>query len=303
MYVITGATSRTGSEIAKQLLAEGKRVRVIGRNLETLAPFVLNGAEAYVCEPYDQAMLADAFNGATAAWLMLQPNYILDSPDFRGYQDRVTESIGAALTVSNTMRYAVTLSSWGADKEKGTGPVVGLHMLEKTVERVPGLNVLHLRAGYYMENTLSLVESILHSGDAVGPFAPDVPMPFVATADVARVAAKRLLSLDFEGRQTLEIQGPRDMTMQEIVEAICTALHLPSLRYRQCSEEEFVSGLRAAGMSGNVAELMRQVVSAINSGHLRTLEHRSGRTTTATDYLDFVREALASRHQPRHAVV
>jgi uncharacterized protein YbjT (DUF2867 family) len=32
MYVITGATGHTGSVIAKKLLAQGKKVRVVGRN-------------------------------------------------------------------------------------------------------------------------------------------------------------------------------------------------------------------------------------------------------------------------------
>ncbi|NWD78720.1 epimerase, partial [Pseudomonas gingeri] len=48
MYVITGATSRTGSQIARRLLAAGQPVRVIGRSAERLQGFVDLGAEASV---------------------------------------------------------------------------------------------------------------------------------------------------------------------------------------------------------------------------------------------------------------
>ena len=38
MYVITGATGNTGKVVAERLLAEGRKVRVVGRNAEKLQP-------------------------------------------------------------------------------------------------------------------------------------------------------------------------------------------------------------------------------------------------------------------------
>jgi len=43
MYVVTGATGNTGSVVAKQLLAKGKKVRAIGRNAERLQSLVAQG--------------------------------------------------------------------------------------------------------------------------------------------------------------------------------------------------------------------------------------------------------------------
>ena len=37
MYVIVGATGNTGSVLAEKLLAQGEKVRAIGRNKEKLA--------------------------------------------------------------------------------------------------------------------------------------------------------------------------------------------------------------------------------------------------------------------------
>jgi hypothetical protein len=51
---------------------------------------------------------------------MMPPN--IASPDFRAFQDRVTDAIAAALK-SAGVSHLVTLSSIGADKPEKTGPV------------------------------------------------------------------------------------------------------------------------------------------------------------------------------------
>ncbi len=61
---------------------------------------------------------------------MVQPNYIPDSPDFPAHQRAIVDAMTAALA-SAGVRRVVALSSWGADKPAGTGPVVGLHHLEQ----------------------------------------------------------------------------------------------------------------------------------------------------------------------------
>ena len=43
MFVITGATGNTGRVIAEKLLAQGEKVRVIGRDAGRLARFVREG--------------------------------------------------------------------------------------------------------------------------------------------------------------------------------------------------------------------------------------------------------------------
>ena len=53
LYVVTGATGRTGNVVAETLLAYGKRVRVIGRNPNKLQRFVRLGAEPFVAQPTD----------------------------------------------------------------------------------------------------------------------------------------------------------------------------------------------------------------------------------------------------------
>jgi hypothetical protein len=42
------------------------------------------------------------------------------------------------------------LSSYGAHVPQGTGPVTGLHTSEQKLNAIGGLNILHLRAAYFM---------------------------------------------------------------------------------------------------------------------------------------------------------
>src|SRR5713226_6760842 len=143
MYVIAGATGNTGSVVAKSLLAKGQKVRVIGRSADRLRPLAAKGAEPLVCDLTDGGALTEAFTGARAVYVLIPPN--LASQDVRADQDRVTDAVATALEKAG-VKYAVSLSSFGADKADKTGPVVGLHQLEERLNRIAGLNVLHLRA-------------------------------------------------------------------------------------------------------------------------------------------------------------
>jgi uncharacterized protein YbjT (DUF2867 family) len=144
MYVILGATGNTGSVAARRLLDRGKKVRVMGRDSKKLAPFVSRGADAFAADVLDTDALSRAFAGAEGVYVLIPP--AMTAPDFRAYQDQVTESIARALEKAS-VTHAVALSSVGADKPDKTGPVVGLHNMEKRLAQIKGLHALHLRAG------------------------------------------------------------------------------------------------------------------------------------------------------------
>lgn len=296
MYIVTGASSNTGSVVAHKLLDAGKKVRVIGRSLEKLMPFTTRGAEGFVSEPTDANALMKAFQGAEAAWIMLQPNYIHDSPDFSGYQARVTDAISKAI-LANPLKYAVTLSSWGADKDTGSGPVLGLHHMEQTMNKLPILNLLHLRAGYFMENTLSYIPAILSSGKVTGPFDQDIPLPFISTNDIGQAAAEALVNLAFTGQQVQELHGERDLSIREATALIGNAIGRSGLWYAQNTVPDFKSGLIAAGFSASVTALMEEVIIGINAKHITTTQARTAQSTTSTSFEHFLAASFVPAYQ------
>ena len=285
MYVITGATGNTGSVVARQLLAKGKKVRVIGRSAERLKSLAGEGAEPFVASVTDAAALTKAFAGAEGVYAMLPPD--VTSTDVHAYQERASDALAAALAQAAVKR-AVVLSSIGADKPDKTGPVIGLHNLEQKLNRIAGLNVLHLRAGYFMENTLAQVGIIRTIGKAAGPLRGDLKLPLIATEDIGAAATEALLRPEFSGSQARELLGQRDLSMDEASAIIGKAIDKPGLVYVQLTDEQLRPALLQLGMSSNFAGLLLEMAAALNSGYMRALEKRTQQNTTPASFETFV---------------
>jgi uncharacterized protein YbjT (DUF2867 family) len=199
------------------------------------------------------------------------------------------------------VQYAVTLSSVGADKADKTGPVVGLHKLEERLNGIKGLNVLHLRAGYFMENTLAQAGIIHAMNSAAGPIRPTLKVAMIASHDIGHAAADSLLRLDFTGQQTRELLGQRDLTMSEVAQIIGQAIGKPNLAYVQMPDNDFRAAVTQMGMPTDMANLILEMVASMNSGHMRSLESRSSRNTTPTSYETFVADEFVPVYEGRMA--
>ncbi len=286
MHVILGASGNTGSIIAISLLSEGKKVRVVGRDAGRLQRFVRQGAEAFTATVSDAAALTKAFSGARAAYLMLPP------AKSREDQERDSDGIAKAVKESG-LRYAVHLSSYGAQVPEGTGPVAGLHSSEQKLSAIGGLNVLHLRAAYFMENNLAATGMIHGMGMFGNALLPDVKLPMIATRDVGDYAAQRLLNLDFSGKQTRELLGERDLSMTEAAAVIARGIGKPDLRYEQFPYDQVEQVLTQMGVPPKGAALYIELYKAINAGILIPQEPRSPENTTPTSFEQFVQDVFA----------
>jgi len=298
MFVITGVTGHTGRVVAKALLTKGEKVRVVGRNADRLKEFVAAGAEPFTADLSDAGSVTKAFAGAKAAFVMIPPNP--SSPDVLGFQKCVADAIMLGLR-SSSVTHAVVLSSIGADKADKTGPVIGLHYLEERLNEIGGLNVLHLRAGYFMENTLPQAGIIRTAGMVVGPLRADLKLPMIATRDIGAAAADALLRLNFRQKQTHELLGQRDVTYEEVAKIIGKAITRPNLHYTQAPDEQVRAAFIQLGMSSNMADLLLEMSGSLNSGTMRALEPRSAQNTTPTSYEKFVAEEFVPLYEGRSA--
>jgi uncharacterized protein YbjT (DUF2867 family) len=292
MYVVTGASGNSGHVVAEKLLKAGRKVRTIGRSAQRLERLAAQGAEPFICDVADRVALAKAFAGAEGVYAMVPPDET--AQDYRANQDRVTDALASALTEAK-VKHVVSLSSFGADKAEGTGPVVGLYELERKLNQIPGLNVLHLRAGYFMENTFPQIGIIKAMGVMAGPLRADLKLPMIATRDIGAAAADKLLRLDFSGQQTAELLGERDITMAEVAGIAGRALGRPDLAYTQMPNEMVHVAMMQMGMSKSLVDLMIEMAGGLNSGHMTALETRSAANTTPTAYETFVTEAFLPR--------
>ena len=290
MYVITGASGHCGRVVEEKLLSAGKKVRAIGRSAERLERVKARGAELFVCDLTERTALAKGLEGAEGVFVMIPPS--TTSSDYRKEQNGMSDSVTAAIQEAK-VKHAISLSSIGADKPQGTGPVVGLHNLERKLNAISGLNVLHLRAGYFMENTLAQIGIVKALGAAAGPLRGDLKLPMIATRDIGEYAAQALIGLRFSGQQTHELLGQRDISMAEAASAIGTEIGQPGLAYKQLPDELVRKALTDTGISQNVANLILEMSEALNSGHMIALDKRSRENTTPTSFETFVKEIFA----------
>jgi uncharacterized protein YbjT (DUF2867 family) len=298
MYVVLGASGNTGHVVARTLLARQQKVRVIGRNSAHLQPLAALGAEVFVGDVTDPSALTKAFQRADSAYVMIPPNPTSNDP--LAYAERASDAIAAAVK-SAGIKNVVSLSSFGADKTGRTGPVVGLHHLEQKLNQIDSANVLHLRAGYFMENTLPQVGAIRMTGSLIGPLRPDLKLPMIATRDIGGAAADALLSLAFHGKQTHELLGQRDLDYTEIATIIGKAIGKPNLGYVHAPDDQIRAAMVQTGMSEKFVGLILEMCASLNSGHMRPLEPRTSRNTTPTRFEDFVAESFVPAYQQQTA--
>jgi len=290
IYVILGASGNTGSVVADFLLSKGEKVRVVGRDAGRLQRFVDKGAEAFTADLSDAAAITKAFSGARAAYLLLPP------VKSREVQERESDAIAKAVKESG-LRYAVHLSSYGAQVPENTGPLVGLHASEEKLNAISGLSALHLRAGYFMENNLAAMGMIHGMGLVGNALLPDVKLPMIATRDVGNYAAQRLLHLDFSGKQTRELLGERDLSMTEVTAVIARGIGKPDLRYQQLSYDQVQQALTDLGVPSKGAALYVEMYKAINEKVVVALEPRSPENTTSTSFESFVQDVFVAAYR------
>lgn len=284
LYVVTAATGNIGREVALRLLQAGKRVRVIGRDKAKLAGLEAKGAEAFVANLEDKTAAAQALAGATAIFALIPPNYQAD--DFRAYQNLVGEALTHGIVQSGA-KHVVSISSIGADKSEGNGPINGLHDQEQRLDRLENVNVVHLRPSYFMENLLMQVPLIKGQGITGGAIDGNVKFPMIATKDIAAVAVEYLLALNFQGKTVRELGGARDISMNDATRAIGEAGKKADLKYITFPYEAAKKAMVDGGLSRSASTALVEMSKAINEGTLKFTQPRSAQSTTPTSIEQF----------------
>jgi uncharacterized protein YbjT (DUF2867 family) len=285
MITVMGATGNTGKKITKALLKAGEKVRALGRSEGKLAELRQAGAEVLAGDTNGVAFLTKAFRGADAVYTLLPTDP--RAHDYRAEQDRQGEAIAKAIRESG-VRYVVALSSMGADLSEGTGVIAGLHAQEARLKKIKGINVLFLRPVSFFENfytSLALIKQESINGDSV---QAGLPIPMVATRDIANAAAKALKARDRKGVVVRELLGPRDVSYAEATGIIGEKIGKPDLRYVQFSYDDQANALAQAGLSESFARLYVEMTRAFNEGTIKP--RRTAENTTPTRFEDFANE-------------
>jgi uncharacterized protein YbjT (DUF2867 family) len=284
MFAIMGASGNTGSKITQNLLDHKQRVRVIGRSRERLQTFIDRGANAFIGDVSDPDFLTNSFIGAKAVYVMIPRDNSVNN--LRAQDNKIGEIIAQAIRNSG-VKYVVNLSSLSAYRPDKNGPVKGLYDQEQRLNKLDGINILHLRPAYFMDNFLRYMDMVKNNGIIATAFRPDLKFPMVSTKDIADVATQLILKRNFSGKIERELRGERDLSFEDGTRIIAERINKPDLKYVQLSYEEAQKGAISAGVSLNVSTQMIELIKSMNEGIIGQRSPRTSENTTPTSFEEF----------------
>ncbi|ABD87065.1 NmrA family NAD(P)-binding protein [Rhodopseudomonas palustris] len=273
---VVGATGRIGAQLTRRLLSAGHQVKALSRGGAALDALVKIGAEPFLGS-FDTGAgdLATFFQDADAAFLMVKTDWNNIHGHYPVVAQRFVDALG-----SSPVRLAVNLSAIGSDVKGDTGHFEGFHHLDQTLNQLSNLDLVHLRASWFMENTLAWTAAVAKHCGIGWSLDPDLKTPWVATDDIADLAAKELTHPTGEHRVIREV-GSEDLTMPELAAMIGREIGRPVAyrfvdRTRKDIEAEYLKrfGTPERWLDDSLT------AAALNDGRVRFHGRRSPLPTT-----------------------
>ncbi len=237
---VVGATGRIGAKLTRTLLGAGHHVKALSRGGPALDALVALGAEPFLGSfDIGAGNLDRFFQGADAAFLMVKTDW----NNIEGHYPTVAQRFVDALRHS-PVKLAVSLSALGSDVKGKTGHSESFYHLDEKLNELNNIDLVHLRAAWFMENTMAWTASVARHGRIAWFYEPDLRMPWVATDDIADLAAEELTNPTGEHRVIREV-GSEDLTMTELAAIIGKEIGRPVAyrcidRKRKDVEAEFL---------------------------------------------------------------
>lgn len=282
MFAITGITGNIGGQIARILLTAKQSIRAVVRDARRAEEWKQRAAEVAVADIGDAAALADAFKGAEGVFILVPPNFdpLPGFPEARA----IGAALKSALQTANPQR-AVYLSTIGAQARETN--LLSQHTLIEQSLRELALPIVFLRPGWFMENC---TWDVAPARDGVIPsfLQPlDKPVPMIATADIASVAAE-LLQEKWNGHRLVEIEGPKRVTPYEIASTFADLLD-HAVKMQEVPRETWESLFRSQGMKNPEPRI--RMLDGFNEGWIEFESGEAG-TRKGTVGLKAVLESL-----------
>lgn len=282
---VTTPTGQIGSKLANILLDRKSEVTLIARHPEKVKNLASRGAKVIAGEHSDPAVVEQAVRGADALF-WLTPSEIT-SHDPLGTARRMAEA-GASVIRKYPDLHVVQLSSAGAFLPSGTGPIVGLHETEEKF-RAAGKNIVSLRPNEFMENVFLSLPTIIGQDSIYTSIPGSVKAPFIATRDIAEIAAEFLLQ-PIDGHHVVDIVGPQEISFDEWARIAGQAIG-KQIRVVTVPGDKLKAAMSQGGMSPEMAALLVEMEEAAPR-ILRQFQGEQKRTGKVT-FSQFAREVFA----------
>ena len=273
--VITTSTGHIGGKLTEILLAENADLTLIVRDPAKLSEDVRRRVTVKQGDLMDAEFVQKATEDADALFFLPPPSFT--APDAAAYYGTLRHAAANAVAVNKIPRVVFISSGGGGSPQAG---LVTETFKTEDALNATGANVLSLRCGSFMENFLAYLPTLKNDGAWYGIVSPDLKTPFVATQDIAAVAARKLLHPDWQGQTFLAIHGAADLTPTQAME-ILTETTGKALRYVQVPVEAIRQSLLGFGASASMVGGYIEMFKAFDTG-IYGAEPRTAETTTPT---------------------
>ncbi|WP_432012168.1 NAD(P)H-binding protein [Streptomyces cucumeris] len=266
MIVITAPSGNIGRHLLSRLLesapAADEELRVIVRDPSRLPDAARGRVEVIVGSHGDAAVVDRAFEGADAVFWLVPPDAALTPQNaYSGFSGPAVRAFAA-----HGVGHVVGVSALG----RGT-PLVGRAGLVTASLAVDdliadsGVAYRALANPSFFENLLEESDSIREKGVFTDSADADRKAPFVATADIAAVAAGLLLDRSWTGTGSVPVLGPRDMSPNDLARIMTEQLGRP-VRYERQSLDELHTTLVGYGLDEAFVQAMVDMKRAKDQG-------------------------------------
>jgi uncharacterized protein YbjT (DUF2867 family) len=261
MFTIFGATGNTGSAVARTLLEQGKKIRVLVRDEAKAAPWRARGAEVVLGSLTDERQLEAALRDVEGAYLLLPPDWSSNAV----VKSRATMADLLSGVLARTQpRRVVFLSSYASYNfgelyaEQKIGPMAG---------------VTFLRASYFINNWGGVLAAA--KGDGVLPtfLQPERKIAMVWADDIG-VTAAQLLTAPTAPDSMVEFTGAQEYSPDDVAAALSSMLGR-AVKTVFLPNDAVVPTFTGMGISADFSELFRRLYADLNADKVRWLNPQS----------------------------
>ncbi|MGV9982455.1 NmrA family NAD(P)-binding protein [Micromonospora wenchangensis] len=285
MIVVTAPTGQIGSKLVRTLLTHDEPVRLVVRDPGKLPTGVRERAEVVTGSHHDPATLDRALTDADALFWLMPATPTASSP----YEAYVSASIpGADAVVRHAVPHVVVVSALGRGAQVYAGHVSASHAMEDLL-RSTGAHVRALALPTFMDNILRQTATI-GDGAVTGTLPADFTTPWIATKDIAALAAGYLLDRDWTGQDSVESLGGEDLSFADIAAILTDVLGTP-IRYQLLDRAVVKEFLLGRGFSAAMAQSMIDMDVAGARG-INNAVPRTAQNTTPTTFHEFALESV-----------
>jgi uncharacterized protein YbjT (DUF2867 family) len=288
---VTGSLGNISRVLVEKLIANGHEVKVISSNAERASAIEKLKATPLIGSLADATFVSQAFKDADAVYTMVPPDFSV--PDYLNFADTIHRNYAQAIQ-QNNIQYAVNLSSIGV-AVAGVPPLTRYYDLEKRLNEVPGLNVVHLRPAMFYTNFYGGLPMIKHQGIMGHNLNETVDLPMTHPADIADMAFTFLQARHFTGSQIKYVISDI-RNGNEITKLVGDAINKP-VQWVAFPDDGLLAGLLQNGFSKDAAEtLVVAAGKAIREGLFNEFKKDEYIMPAGRKFADFAKEFAMAYH-------